>query len=83
MNGELEETNAPSGQSTKLGNVARNVALLRYSAGTEFCAAAIDGEVIATNETAMAMTKIATTLSTCAQRRRPEHTSSPRPRIRL
>src|ERR1700733_7640079 len=46
-NGELGAGKAPSGQSTKLGKVARKAALLRLWAGTYSCATARKGEVIA------------------------------------
>src|ERR1700744_4405220 len=45
--GELGAGKAPSGQSTKLGKVARKAALLRLWAGTYSCATARNGEVIA------------------------------------
>src|SRR5579863_8276870 len=43
--GEFGAAKAPSGQSTKLGNVERNAALLRLAPGTYSCAAAETGEV--------------------------------------
>src|ERR1700722_20049754 len=42
--GEFAAEKVPSGQSTKLGNVARKAALLRLCAGTYSCAAAANGE---------------------------------------
>src|SRR5580704_15875123 len=43
--GEFGAAKVPSGQSTKLGNVERNAALLRLAPGTYSCPAATTGEI--------------------------------------